>query len=96
MAAGCAIVASDTAPVREAIADGETGILVPFLDSAAIAAGIVRNLTDPKGRARRGQAARETARARYDRAVCVRRTLAAIGAAAEPARPSAPLRLLAS
>ena len=96
MAAGCAIVASDTAPVREAIADGENGMLVPFLDSAAIAAAIVRNLTDPEGRTRRGQAARETARARYDRAVCVRRALAAIGAAAEPAAPAAPLRLLAS
>ena len=30
MACGCAIVASDTAPVREFISDGETGVLTPF------------------------------------------------------------------
>jgi glycosyltransferase involved in cell wall biosynthesis len=94
MAAGCAIVASDTAPVREAIDDGENGILVPFFDSAAVAAAIVRNLADQEGRTRRGSAARETAWARYDRAVCVRRALAAIGAATEPAAP--PPRLVAA
>lgn len=31
MSSGCAILASDTAPVREAIIDGQTGRLLPFL-----------------------------------------------------------------
>ena len=31
MSAECAIVASDTAPVKEAIIDGENGLLVDFL-----------------------------------------------------------------
>ena len=30
MAAGCCIVASDTAPVREVLVDGDTGVLVDF------------------------------------------------------------------
>ena len=30
MAAGCCIVASDTAPVREVLTDGTTGVLVDF------------------------------------------------------------------
>jgi len=33
MALECAIVASDTEPVREVLTDGEQGILVPFFDS---------------------------------------------------------------
>ena len=37
IACGCAIVASDTAPVREFITHGETGLLTPFFDPAALA-----------------------------------------------------------
>ena len=36
MSAGCAIVASDTAPVREAIRHGEIGQLVDFRDIARV------------------------------------------------------------
>jgi glycosyltransferase involved in cell wall biosynthesis len=36
MSAGCAIVASDTAPVREAIRHGETGQSVDFRDVARV------------------------------------------------------------
>ena len=37
LSCGCAIVASDTAPVREFITHGETGLLTPFFDPAALA-----------------------------------------------------------
>lgn len=37
MAAGCVVVGSDTAPVREVIVDGMNGFLVDFFDSEAIA-----------------------------------------------------------
>ena len=40
MSVGCLVVASDTAPVREFMADGRTGLLVPMHDPAALAARI--------------------------------------------------------
>jgi len=88
MSLGCAIVASDTAPVREAITSGETGLLAPFHDSPAIADAIVRNLSDRPGRLRRGQAARALARDRYDRDLCLRQALRAIGAESSDSTPS--------
>ena len=61
MAAGCAIVASDTPPVTEVVRDGENGRLVPFFDRDAIAAAVGALLADPAERARLGAAARATA-----------------------------------
>jgi glycosyltransferase involved in cell wall biosynthesis len=37
MACGCALVVSDTAPVREFVTHGKTGILTPFFDPGALA-----------------------------------------------------------
>ena len=37
MACGCAIVGSDTGPVREFITSGKTGVLTPFFDPGALA-----------------------------------------------------------
>lgn len=77
MSAGCAIVASDTAPVREALRHGDTGRLVDFFDVAGLAAEVAGLLDAPDERARLGQAAREAARSRYDLAtVCLPRQLA--------------------
>ncbi|MGU3346544.1 glycosyltransferase family 4 protein [Pseudomonas monsensis] len=44
MAVGCAVIASDTAPVREGIVDGHNGLLVDFFDHHAIAKRIARVL----------------------------------------------------
>jgi glycosyltransferase involved in cell wall biosynthesis len=46
LACGCAIVASDTAPVQEFVRHGETGLLIPFLDPAALTAAILGILAD--------------------------------------------------
>ena len=66
MSAGCAIVASDTAPVREAIRHGETGQLVDFFDPAALAQQVVALCADPAERARLGAQARAFAVENYD------------------------------
>lgn len=66
MSAGCAIVASRTAPVLEAIEHDVTGRLVDFFDVAGLAEQVVELLSDPAARARLGAAARQFAQARYD------------------------------
>jgi len=72
MSTGCAIVASDTAPVREVIEDDVTGKLVDFFDSNALAVEIGALLED-KARAKRyGLAARAHAVTKYDlKSVCL-------------------------
>ena len=44
MACGCAIIGSDTPPVREFLEDGKTGVMVPFPDSKALSAAVLRVL----------------------------------------------------
>ncbi len=46
LATGCAVVASDTGPVREFIRHGRNGLLTPFLDHKALAARILDVLED--------------------------------------------------
>jgi glycosyltransferase involved in cell wall biosynthesis len=58
MSAGCAIVASDTQPLHEAIQHNETGRLVNFFDSAGLVQQIVDLLEQPNERAKLGAAAR--------------------------------------
>jgi glycosyltransferase involved in cell wall biosynthesis len=72
MSAGCAIVASDTAPLREAIEHDRTGRLVGFFDVEGLVREVGALLDDPQARARLGAAARDFARATYDlRTVCL-------------------------
>lgn len=66
MSAGCAIVASDTAPVREAIVDGRTGLLIDFFDGDALVRRVVELLEQPELRSQLGQAARQHAVEHYD------------------------------
>ena len=77
MSTGAAIVASDTAPVREAITDGETGRLVDFFDRDALVTEIAALLDDDAARAALGRAARAHVTARYDlETVCLPAQLA--------------------
>jgi glycosyltransferase involved in cell wall biosynthesis len=81
MSAGCAIVASDTQPLQEAITDGQTGLLSPFFDHAALANKVCALLQDPAKRQRLGANARAFAQANYDlQAVCLPKQLAWVGA----------------
>ncbi len=76
MSAECAIVASSTAPVREALVEGETGRMVDFFDGPAMIARVCELLEDPDQRARLGAAARGVAQERYDlKRVCLPRQL---------------------
>lgn len=66
MSCGCAIVGSDTAPVREAIREGETGVLTDFFDAGALARRVCELLDDQPLRQRLGARARDYAVAHYD------------------------------
>lgn len=76
MAAGCAVIASDTPPVREAITDGQDGILVDFFSPDAVADRVIEALRNPDRLQPMRQAARWTAISRYDLARCLPRQLA--------------------
>ncbi|MGZ5051296.1 MAG: glycosyltransferase family 4 protein [Methylobacter sp.] len=76
MSAGCAIVASDTQPLREAIRHDETGRLVNFFDPAGLANTVCDLLDDPAARQRLGTNARAFAQANYDlKTVCLPKQL---------------------
>ncbi len=46
LASGCAVIGSDTEPVREFIRDGDNGLLVPFHEPARLAEGVLSVLED--------------------------------------------------
>jgi len=58
MAAGRPVVASAVGPIPEIVVNGETGLLVPPGDPAALAGAIVRLLRDPDRAAAMGRAGR--------------------------------------
>ena len=102
MSVGCAIVASDTEPLREAIRHGDTGRLVDFFDGAALVDEVCGLLDDPDQRRRLGAQARAFACETYDlQRVCLPRQLAwidqmAAGGATAQAAASDPLATAAS
>lgn len=79
MAMGCVLVASDTAPVREAIQHQVNGLLTPFHDPAALAEKVVAVLADPRRFEPLREAARATALARYHKRDCLDQALALLG-----------------
>jgi glycosyltransferase involved in cell wall biosynthesis len=76
MSVGCAIVASNTQPLHEAIVDGVTGKLVDFFDIDGMVEEISGLLDRPEERAALGSRARQFAREHYDlKSVCLPRQL---------------------
>lgn len=76
MSVGCAIVASDTQPLHEAIKHNETGRLVDFFSPGALADEVCALLDNPDERARLGRNARLFAHSNYDlQRVCLPRQL---------------------
>ena len=76
MSVGCAIVASDTQPLREAIAHNDTGRLVNFFDVAGLVNEVCALLDDPTARAKLGANARAFAQDNYDlKTVCLPKQL---------------------
>lgn len=77
MSVGCAIVASDTQPLHEAIRHDETGRLVNFFNVTGLTDEVCALLDDPTARQRLGANARAFAQANYDlKTVCLPRQLA--------------------
>ena len=72
MAAGVPVVATDIPGYREVVTDGVEGLLVPPRDPEALAAGLVRVLSEPDLARRLGEAGRERAR-QYDWPIVVDR-----------------------
>ncbi|WP_312529145.1 glycosyltransferase [Paracoccus sp. (in: a-proteobacteria)] len=66
MAAACQIVASDTAPVRELIKDGENGRLVDYFDREGLVQALIRALENDPKLVAMGVAARKTIIDGYD------------------------------
>ena len=77
MSAGCAIVASNTQPLREAIQHNETGLLVDFFDALALANEVCALLDNPAARQRLSQDTRQFAQVHYDlKTICLPKQLA--------------------
>ena len=76
LSSGCAVVASDTPPVREVISAGKQGLLVDFFDTEGLAARVDELLTDPNRRQSLGKKARQTILERgYDLESCLKQQL---------------------
>jgi glycosyltransferase involved in cell wall biosynthesis len=75
MAVGCAMVASDTAPVREVIDHEQQGLLFPFFDGAAMVAAVCRVLDDTEMAQKLRHAARKLVVERYELRNCLRQQL---------------------
>jgi glycosyltransferase involved in cell wall biosynthesis len=75
MASGKPLVATDIPGCREAVVDGQTGLLVPPRNPAALAAALRRLIEAPELRAKMGAAARLRAEQYFADAIICRETL---------------------
>ena len=65
MSHGLPVVSTNVDGIPEAVTDGESGLLVPARDPAALAEVIARLLDDPDARARMGEAGQRIVRERF-------------------------------
>jgi glycosyltransferase involved in cell wall biosynthesis len=79
MAAGRALVVSKVGGLAEAVVDGESGLVVPPDDAAALAAALTRLVTDATLRTRLAAAGQVRALSRYSIAAMAEGTLACYG-----------------
>lgn len=75
MAASLPIVATDVGANRSVVGDGVAGLIVPPGDPAALAAAMMRLLTDPEAARAMGRRGREVVRARHSIESATRATL---------------------
>jgi glycosyltransferase involved in cell wall biosynthesis len=68
MASGCALIASDTAPVRDALTDGVNARLLPFFDIEALSEAMIDAVKSPERYVPYREQARHDAVAYHDRA----------------------------
>jgi len=66
MSVGCAVVASDTAPLHEVIEDGINGKLVDFFSHKQLASTVIDLLKNTEERTQLGNSARKFAQKNYD------------------------------
>jgi glycosyltransferase involved in cell wall biosynthesis len=76
MLTGLPVVSTDIGGPREMVVPGETGLLVPPMQAAPLAAALTRLANDAALRARLGEAGRARALDRFDEAKVVSRTVA--------------------
>ena len=73
MSAGCLVIASDTAPVREVVQADETAIIVPFFAVDQLAETVVEALQTPAKFLSMREAARRSMIEHFDASICVPR-----------------------
>ena len=74
MAMGRPVITTDTVGCREAVRDGDNGLLIPSRDPAALAAAINELLADPLARKRMGRRGRERAEREFATSIVVQDT----------------------
>jgi glycosyltransferase involved in cell wall biosynthesis len=85
MMTGLPVVATDIRGCREEVLDGETGLLIPVGDPAALRDALARLAGDPALRHSMGAAGRDRALALYDETRVIARQLELLGLAASSA-----------
>lgn len=71
LSCGCTVLASDTAPVREVIRDGETGLLCDFFDIQGLADKALQVLESPQNSRHLGLNGRDLIESQYRADICL-------------------------
>jgi glycosyltransferase involved in cell wall biosynthesis len=74
-ASGLPVIATDIRGCRQAVTDGQSGLLVPPHDPARLAKAIEELVVDPELRQRMGAAGRRKAEAEFDDRAVVSKTI---------------------